>query len=764
MASSRNINAPGIDLREIDRSNYTTQNNSLPNAPAVFMTGFADKGENYAVKWVNSIASLESIYGKPTTEFETLFHNACIEVINRGGICLASKLPYDNDESKTYTYCDYSVDSKVHIISDDYAGTTISTLYSHLDSNLTSCIEISATSQSGKISLDEFDDLKVGNSKSLLRTQSGNGIIRVVDISKSRLQKADFNCVSSWTTSGIQWTNECLGIFPVIVTPANALYWQYLHLNDNETAISNGNEVCLSDFNSINMLTCINTRGTSEVANLDKLYDNELYHPSSSLKSQQTISKFTAELFPSIPYASDEHLMTRDLKNICIAVVQAFVDQANGNKVNYQVLESFIGSLDRRAKNESGASIFIDDIVNNNSRMINVFSNADQKLFDRASTIITRNQTATMIGFYNDDCVKRIDVSNSILKPISTVLETIRDPNQYPFDIIVDAGVSNIAQYIMRRNIMRCNMNDIEAKSFVEQEMPVWELNDTIGSVSDQTEAWRTVLSKFDTFCKFTRKDCMFIADGLRPFCLEGNQKIVRKTKLGSTVEKDILPKLRYMTGLNSSYSAGYCDWFQMNDYYSGDLFWCPPSIKAVSIYIYCDTYFHTWDAPAGMTRGIVPNVVDVAFSPTNEEAGKIYDQCWNYAINYPIDGIIMEGQKTFQLNKTALDRVNVRRLLLGIEKKVNRAAKYFLYEGNTEYHRQRFVDTIRPIFENAVSGGGIIEYAIKCDDVLNTPQVIDNNELRCKIAIKPVKTIEYIVIDLVTTTQAASVSEEVLK
>ena len=62
------------------------------------------------------------------------------------------------------------------------------------------------------------------------------------------------------------------------------------------------------------------------------------------------------------------------------------------------------------------------------------------------------------------------------------------------------------------------------------------------------------------------------------------------------------------------------------------------------------------------------------------------------------------------------------------------------------------------------MSGGGIIEYAIKCDDVLNTPQVIDNNELRCKIAIKPVKTIEYIVIDLVTTTQAASVSEEVIK
>lgn len=70
MATSRNINAPGIDLREIDRSQYTVQDNSLPNAPAVLVAGFADKGENYSVKWVNTTTSLESMYGKPKTEFE----------------------------------------------------------------------------------------------------------------------------------------------------------------------------------------------------------------------------------------------------------------------------------------------------------------------------------------------------------------------------------------------------------------------------------------------------------------------------------------------------------------------------------------------------------------------------------------------------------------------------------------------------------------------------------------------------------------------
>jgi phage tail sheath protein FI len=147
-----------------------------------------------------------------------------------------------------------------------------------------------------------------------------------------------------------------------------------------------------------------------------------------------------------------------------------------------------------------------------------------------------------------------------------------------------------------------------------------------------------------------------------------------------------------------------------------------PPSIKSAGIYTYTDTYFHTWDAPAGIRRGKLQNIVDVAYSPTNEEAGKIYSQCWNYAINYPLEGPVLEGQKTMQIQRTAFDRVNVRRLFLHLEKRVIAISKYFTYEGNTEYLRQRFVDTIRPIFEEAVAGGGISQYYIRCDNTNNTP------------------------------------------
>lgn len=87
---------------------------------------------------------------------------------------------------------------------------------------------------------------------------------------------------------------------------------------------------------------------------------------------------------------------------------------------------------------------------------------------------------------------------------------------------------------------------------------------------------------------------------------------------------------------------------------------------------------------------------------------------------------------------------------MLDLEKRVARVARTFVYEQNTPYTRQRFVDLIRPILEDAVSGDGISEYAIKCDDELNTPQVIENNEMRCKIGVKPIKVVDWIVIDAI--------------
>ena len=99
---------------------------------------------------------------------------------------------------------------------------------------------------------------------------------------------------------------------------------------------------------------------------------------------------------------------------------------------------------------------------------------------------------------------------------------------------------------------------------------------------------------------------------------------------------------------------------------------------------------------------------------------------------------------------------------MLDLEKRVARVGQMFLYEGNTEYNRQRFVDSIVPILDDAVAKDGVREYAIKYDDELNTDDVIERNEMRCNIAIKPVKVVEYIVLSFIISRQGANVAEEV--
>ena len=96
--ASRTRQNPGVELNEIDRSFYGKVDNSLPNSPTSLVIGFADKGEDMTLEWINSKATLDDTFGIPTTEFESYLYNAAMEALNRGGTCIASKLPYDNEQ------------------------------------------------------------------------------------------------------------------------------------------------------------------------------------------------------------------------------------------------------------------------------------------------------------------------------------------------------------------------------------------------------------------------------------------------------------------------------------------------------------------------------------------------------------------------------------------------------------------------------------------------------------------------------------------
>ena len=776
----RKRNSPGIEINEIDRSQYNrTQNYSLVDTTTL-ICGFADKGENYTTKWINTKKTFEDEYGFPTNEVEKYFYNGALEILSKGGTLITSKLPYDNKSKDNFAYTELTVNfnniletysdySEYRNLFKQYAENEVYiNNLSAIDDSITKCftVDYSFNHNNDLISLDKLDEYKTAGFKEINK-------IRIIDITQKQYETIDLLSIYNDNVNNkhnVIINNEFLGIMPVVVSPLNALYFQKIIQDEistyqgatptGEKTNTNSGQQYSPNIKYYNPIINAKNRDNNELSNYatkDNIDNNFALPLNSNLIADETVSKIATDYFPTITFNENNKLNKKYLKQIGVVVFKVVKDSITQGKLNFIPVESFIGSLDRNEIDPiTKKNIFIDNIINNQSVYINFFSNINVNQYKQFDTFLIKNQTASILGYKKIECDKIIDYSNSILKPLSRIFDILQDPNYVNIDIVCDAGVSNIAQYVSKCT----NVITIENYPFyfIDGSELKWTLNSF-----DDTKAWKTVLQKFDLFCKKQRQDCIFIADGLRPFCLDGNEKIVRKTNINNTIENSIIPKLKYMTGINSSYSAGYCDWFYVQDAYTGDFFWCPPSIKAAGIYTNIDIYFNKWDAPAGITRGKVLNVIDTAFSPKNDEAGNIYLYSWNYAVNYPLDGIVLEGQKTFQTEATALDRVNVRRLLLHLKKSVNAIARRFVYEGNTEYMRQRFVDTIRPIFENAKNGYGLNDYVIRCDDILNTPEVIDRNELHCKIAIKPVKTIEWIICDFIVTNQSANVNEEVI-
>ena len=743
--------SPGVEFNEIDRSQYNQADYTVSDT-AVFMAGFADKGEDYAVRWINTVQSFRDQYGYPTNQAETYLYNGVVEALSRGAFCLVSKLPYVNESKDmfpTFTYKVVMPDSTSAELSDEVA------LLKSYDASISSVFEISAVDcDNGKnlaaademITIEKLDQyLTDGQGNSVGRCIE-NDTVKVVDITRKKYGVNDF---ARLLAEGR--TRECLGSVAVFTGAANAIYYQ--HLIGRHSSV-------LSAFEPVaDMRTRCKGKAVPEsgINSFLSVANDYLDKPFSGV--DETLSKDAVGMFPAVGWMNRNLLDSQQFKRVGLVVFRMEKDQANDCFIRMVPVESFVGQLDRNAKDpQTGASDYLCSVVNRQSNYVKVFANVENTAAWRSAVAsIVRRQTFPVAGFYESECAKDVTYQDSIVTPLRRVLDRMQDPNQVPLDIVVDAGMSNIAQFVHDKGD---NDGIVALETY-----PLGDGADDYNWKFDQgkLKKWQFILKTFDDFCKNTRRDCMFIADGPRQLVLNGDQKVVRSTNFKNSIKNSIVPNVRYMQALNSSYSAGYCNWFLQADDYTGDLFWCPPSIKAMGVYSYTDAYAHTWNAPAGMTRGRVRGALDVSFNPLNDEAGQIYQQAWNYAVNYPINGVVLEGQKTFQIKQTALDRVNVRRLMLYLEKSVVQVARRFLYEGNTPYTRQRFADSIEPFFEEAESGDGISEYVIRCDDKLNTPEVIDNNELRCVIGIKPIKAIEWIVINFIITNQSANVSEEVM-
>jgi len=200
-------------------------------------------------------------------------------------------------------------------------------------------------------------------------------------------------------------------------------------------------------------------------------------------------------------------------------------------------------------------------------------------------------------------------------------------------------------------------------------------------------------------------------------------------------------------TGPNTSYAAAYWPWLQTVDPNTGLLVFTPASTMIPGVYAFTDASSDPWFAPAGITRGGL-NVVRAERKLTSTNRDTLYEANVNPIATFPQQGVVVFGQKTLQKAASALDRVNVRRLLIALKGYISQIADNLVFEQNTIATRQNFLTQVNPYLESVQQRQGLYAFKVVMDESNNTPDVIDRNELIGQIFLQPTKTAEFIILD----------------
>ena len=213
----------------------------------------------------------------------------------------------------------------------------------------------------------------------------------------------------------------------------------------------------------------------------------------------------------------------------------------------------------------------------------------------------------------------------------------------------------------------------------------------------------------------------------------------------------------------NSSYGSAFFPWVQTRDSRTGQLLWIPPSIAAMGTMGSSAARSELWFVPAGFNRGGLSQgsagipVVNVRRRLTSKNRDSLYEHRINPIASFPAEGIVVFGQKTCQIQATALDRINVRRLLIFLKKQISTIANNILFQQNVQATWDRFTGEVEPLLSDVKTKFGLTDYKFILDDTTTTPELIDRNILYAKILLKPARSIEYIALDFFITSTGAS-------
>jgi hypothetical protein len=260
---------------------------------------------------------------------------------------------------------------------------------------------------------------------------------------------------------------------------------------------------------------------------------------------------------------------------------------------------------------------------------------------------------------------------------------------------------------------------------------------------------------------------CEARADALAVIDLPGGYDSIyeststEQNRLGSTTT--VINNLK-TRGLNTSYACAFHPWVQAKDTLgSSGLIWMPPSVAALGTFSSNDRKAAPWFAPAGFTRGGLTEgaagipIVGVREHLTRKERDKLYERNVNPIAKFPAEGIVVFGQKTMQTTPSALDRINVRRLMIHVKKGISRIASRMLFTPNVSATWQRFKDEANPFLEQIKNEFGLDDFRVVLDSTTTTSDLVDRNVMYAKVLLKPTRVTEFIAIDFVILRSGAS-------
>jgi len=258
-----------------------------------------------------------------------------------------------------------------------------------------------------------------------------------------------------------------------------------------------------------------------------------------------------------------------------------------------------------------------------------------------------------------------------------------------------------------------------------------------------------TVASKLITLAE-TRKDCMAY---ISP----------EKSDVVNAAGSETTNTVAYRDTLtSSSYAVMDCNWKYTYDKYNDVYRWVPVNGDTAGLTARTDLERDPWFSPAGPNRGIMRNVLKLAWNPVKADRDTLYNKGINPVMTFPGEGTQLFGDKTLLFKPSAFDRINVRRLFIVIEKAIARAARFSMFEFNDQFTRAQFVSLVEPYLRDIQGRRGITDFRVVCDESNNTGEVIDSNRFVGDIYIKPARSINFIQLNFVAVRTGVSFDEVV--